>query len=40
VVLEARVTTTEEVFFVRGSVSLTVTVEPFTAVTDPLAAPN
>ncbi len=33
-------TTTDEVFFVRGLVSLTVTAEPLTALTEPLAAPN
>ena len=36
----ARVTTTELVFLVRGFVSSTVTAEPVTFVTWPLAAPN
>ena len=35
-----RVTVTLDVFLVEGLVSLTVTVEPFTAVTEPEAAPN
>jgi hypothetical protein len=40
VVDEVRVTTTLVVFLVVGLVSLTVTVDPLTAVTDPEAAPN
>jgi hypothetical protein len=40
VVDEVRVTTTVEVFFVDGLVSLTDTLEPFTAVTDPVATAN
>jgi hypothetical protein len=40
VVVEVRVTTTLEVLLVEGLVSLTVTEDPLTAVTNPDAAPN
>jgi hypothetical protein len=40
VVAEVRLTTTFDFFFVTGLVSLTVTFDPLTAVTEPDAAPN
>ena len=40
VVVEVRVTTTDDVAWVDGLVSLTVTADPSTAVTDPVAAAN